>query len=470
MPTISLHSASVAATAAAAAHNIPIHCFPSSIPIPVILRKILQTTSHPVPSILLAVDPAAVASQLALFGTHLPTVHVHYAIKCFPDPVIVHTLAALGASFDVASPFEINLANNALQAVGVQHLSNRVIYANPVKTPSQLRLARSLGIDLLTFDAPEELHKLATHFPNARALLRLSTDDKSSVIPLSAKFGAFPNQVCDLLALARQLNICVVGVAFHVGSGATSTHPYVSAMHASRKVFTLAETYGFNFNILDIGGGFPAVTPNDKVPFVDIATVINRLLPIFPRETRVLAEPGNFIVGNAVSTAARILHATSASSSNVCRYTVGEGIFGMFHDAHVTKAIFTPYPLIRAATHADNSNSDDDGSDSEEEIECNLYGPTDEPCDIIGKGFRLPRMECGDWLWFKNTGSYTMSLRTRRSDLEEPRVEYIFRQDGHLDGEVEFMSLEQSNFRPTDSDKGSDQCLSERLSWAIENR
>lgn len=55
----------------------------------------------------------------------------------------------------------------------------------------------------------------------------------------------------------------MVGISFHVGSGCMDPPAYAKAIQAARKLFDFAEQFGYNFNLLDIGGGFPGDTNTD---------------------------------------------------------------------------------------------------------------------------------------------------------------------------------------------------------------
>lgn len=46
----------------------------------------------------------------------------------------------------------------------------------------------------------------------------------------------------------------VVGVSFHVGSGCQNVGVYADAIAAAREAFDMAASYGFNMELLDIGG------------------------------------------------------------------------------------------------------------------------------------------------------------------------------------------------------------------------
>lgn len=49
----------------------------------------------------------------------------------------------------------------------------------------------------------------------------------------------------------------VVGISFHVGSGCMDLPVYAKAIYVARQLFDYAQTVGYYFSLLDIGGGFP---------------------------------------------------------------------------------------------------------------------------------------------------------------------------------------------------------------------
>jgi diaminopimelate decarboxylase len=76
--------------------------------------------------------------------------------------------------------------------------------------------------------------------------------------------------VSGLLDVAKQLELNVVGVSFHVGSGCSDPSVFERAIAAARSVFDIATNFGFTFCLLDIGGGFPGSsgTSINKVCFL----------------------------------------------------------------------------------------------------------------------------------------------------------------------------------------------------------
>lgn len=49
----------------------------------------------------------------------------------------------------------------------------------------------------------------------------------------------------------------MIGISFHVGTGCGDSSVYGEAIQAARKLFDFAAEVGYEFKLLDIGGGFP---------------------------------------------------------------------------------------------------------------------------------------------------------------------------------------------------------------------
>lgn len=76
-----------------------------------------------------------------------------------------------------------------------------------------------------------------------------------------------------LLQLAKQLDMRVIGVSFHVGSGCYDAEAFGEAVMMARKVFDIGESLGHHMTLLDVGGGFPG-NHAGTVSFEAIAAVL----------------------------------------------------------------------------------------------------------------------------------------------------------------------------------------------------
>ena len=225
--------------------------------------------------------------------------HIISAIKCNPDPYILRLLAALGAGFDCASAGEIN---QVLAIGGID--SSRIIFANPCKATSFIRSAMKSGVDKMTFDNLDELYKIARVHPGAKLIVRILADDSKSICRFGVKFGAPIEFVPTLLSKAKELKLDVVGVSFHVGSGCYDPTIYADAVRRARVAFDMGRLAGYNFNLLDVGGGF-----EDSL-FESAAAVLTEAIDqYFPdrRQLCIISEPGRFYVSKAFSLAVNII-------------------------------------------------------------------------------------------------------------------------------------------------------------------
>lgn len=227
-------------------------------------------------------------------------VEIFYAVKCNPSPVVLHLLSLMGTSFDCASTAEIDL----VLSLPAAPTGDRIIFANPCKPASYIRSAARAGVEMMTFDNADELYKIARHYPSAKLVLRILTDDSKSLCRLGLKYGA-PLATCSgLLALAVKLGLNVIGVSFHVGSGCKDPNQFTDAVWRARQVFDMGAKAGFDFTFLDVGGGF------ERDGFAEMSTVLRDALELyFPREqgVRIVAEPGRFLVSTAFTLATNVI-------------------------------------------------------------------------------------------------------------------------------------------------------------------
>jgi ornithine decarboxylase len=361
----------------------------------------------------------------------LPRVKPFFAVKSNPDPQVLRLLAELGAGFDCASKTEIE------QVLSMGLNPDRIIYAQPCKTNSYVRFVKSVGVKRMTFDNADELHKVAKLFPGAELLLRIMTDDTSSLCRLSMKFGAALDTTDNLLATAKALGLNVVGVSFHVGSGASDPLAFFKAVRDAHLVFQQAHTHGFNMQVLDVGGGFCSDT------FDDMSAVLRSALDeYFPPHTGVslIAEPGRFYVSSAFTIACNVIArrtvedpttVTGAPDNKGCMVYVNDGVYGNFSCIMFDHQ--TPEPrVLRAGGAFMFDKPEARPCPSGEGIEYSIWGPTCDGIDRISASTHLDvELDVGDWLYFENMGAYTKCSATRFNGFSDSHdVIYVCSEPG----------------------------------------
>jgi ornithine decarboxylase len=352
------------------------------------------------------VDLGKVLKQYQQWVKFLPRVKPYYAVKCNPNNAIIKTLASLGVNFDCASKTEIQ------QILGSGISPSRIIYANPTKMKSHITYAKSSGVDLMTFDNIFELEKIGEHFPNSRLLLRIITDDSQSICKFSTKFGAPMNQTNNILSRAKELGLNVVGVSFHVGSGCMSPLSFISAIKSAQRVFLEAKEIGFNFTILDLGGGWPG-SDDDGIRFIDIADAIRPVLDSgFACDVEIIAEPGRYFVSQSHTLVVNVFAKRLMEEANEKKflYYVNDGVYQSFNCIFFDH--YLPKPLVL------------DLKGRTEEYKCTIFGPTCDSMDCIAKDISMPELEIGEWLYFKNMGAYTIAAASPFNGFKSHPITY----------------------------------------------
>uniref|UniRef100_A0A8C5VLD5 Ornithine decarboxylase n=1 Tax=Microcebus murinus TaxID=30608 RepID=A0A8C5VLD5_MICMU len=338
----------------------------------------------------------------------LPRVAPFYAVKCNDSRAVVKTLATMGTGFDCASKTEIRL------------VQKRVIYANPCKQVSQIKYAANNGVQMMTFDSEAELMKVARAHPKAKLVLQIATDDSKAVCRLRVKFGATLKTSRLLLEWAKELNIDVIGVSFHVGSGCTDPETFVQA------ISDMGAEVDFSMYLLDTGGGFPG-SEDVKLKFEEITSVVNPALDkYFPSDSgvRIIAEPGRYYVASAFTLTVNIVAKKivlkeqigsddeDESNEQTFMYYVNDGVYGSFNcilydHAHVK-------PLLQKRPKPD-----------EKYYSSSIWGPTCDGLDRIVEHCDLPKMHVGDWMLFENMGAYTVAAAFTFNGFQRPTIYYV---------------------------------------------
>ncbi|KAK9465222.1 pyridoxal-dependent decarboxylase [Lipomyces arxii] len=363
-------------------------------------------------------DIGEVYRQHVRWKLNLPRVEPFYAVKCNPDSKVLKLLARLGTGFDCASKKEMDL----VMSLGVS--ASRIVYAHPCKAASFIRYAAERDVRKMTFDNAEELHKIKRYFPNAELFLRIVTDDSESLCQFSMKYGASLKSTRDLLSLAKKLELNVIGVSFHAGSGAAGPKPFVEAVANARSVFDTAESLGMNMSTLDIGGGFCGDT------FESIAGELGPAIDkYFPSNVRVIAEPGRYYVASAYTLACHVIARREVPQLNNYMIYLNDGVYG-----NMNCILFDHQnPVVRVLTHA-NRYMYGLADNCCGPVSASVWGPTCDGIDCITRECQLPyALNVGDWVYFDNFGAYTLSAATGFNGFNDNcEVIYVCSEKGAL--------------------------------------
>lgn len=336
---------------------------------------------------LLVLSTEQVERNYAFLAQQLPGVKLYYAVKANPNEGVIRKLAELGSYFDVASDGEMRF----LTEIGIA--PERMVYANPVKTPSGLKVAKETGVYKFTFDSESEIGKMAKAIPGGSVLLRVRVDNPRALVDLNKKFGAHPDDVLHLLDLARQQGLDVAGLCFHVGSQSSSSDAYLEALTICRRLFNEAQDAGFTMRILDIGGGFPIPTITETIDIEGMLQDIRQSLAENFPETEIWAEPGRFMCGTVSNLITSVI-GTQTRNGNQW-YFLDDGLYGTF-----SGIIF------------DHWDFELETFKKGEQIPATFAGPSCDSLDILFTDKLVVPLDIGDLILVPNCGAYTSASAT----------------------------------------------------------
>jgi ornithine decarboxylase len=349
---------------------------------------------------LLVVSGEKLRSNVADLRSSLPSVTLHYAIKANPDSEILKILAEEALSFDVSSMGEIELV--ATQGVS----PDRLLYTKPINKEGELTQACQAGIRWFVLDNAEELTKLARCAPGSNVLARIRVSTKDAVVDLSYKFGARPDDALQLIEQSQQAGLRVRGLSFHVGSQCTNPYSFVETIATCRTIFNHASALGIAMDTLDIGGGFPVSYLEPVMPIEQFCEPINHALERYFGNYRVIAEPGRFIVGDAVTLVAQVIG--KSVRDHITWYYIDDGLYGSFSGKLYDHC---DYPI---ATEREGRRQ-----------LCVIAGPTCDSFDVVYSNRALPELAVGDLMLVDGMGAYTNASASEFNGLPKAKFALI---------------------------------------------
>jgi len=340
----------------------------------------------------LVIELDRVEAQYHALNAGLGEATIHYAVKANPADQIIDRLVDLGSHFDAASRGEIELC--------LSHGAHpeAISFGNTVKRAADIAFAHRAGITLFAADASEEIAKIAEHAPGAEVYIRLLVEASGADWPLTRKFGTTRDTALKLMAQARDLGLRPAGLSFHVGSQTRDPAMWSDTLDQVAAVWQAASDAGFDLDLLNIGGGFPAFY-GDAIPHPTAyaARVMEQVTARFPAGIRIMAEPGRGLVAEAGMIAAEVLLVAKKSEDDLHRWVYLD--IGKFSGLAETIDEAIRYQFVTP-------------HDGEATGPCILAGPSCDSADVLyeKRPVALPvSLKSGDRVMIRNCGAYTSS-------------------------------------------------------------
>lgn len=369
-----------------------------------------------------AYDRGLLTDRVRQLRAALPAgLDLSYAVKANPMPAVVHHLAGLVDSFDVASAREMHTVLNTAAP------PERVSFAGPGKTDAELAQAVAAGVTIELESALEAERVAAIGAQlsiRPRVAVRVNPDFqvRGSGMRMgggAAPFGVDAERVPALLKSLHDTECEFLG--FHVFAGSQNLHADILADAQRRTVellLRLSEAAPTPVRYLNLGGGFgiPYYEQDQPLDLPRLGDNLAHLLaesirPALP-EARVVIELGRYIVGECGVYVTRIVDRKQSRGQT---FLVVDG--GLHHQLAASgnfgQVIRRNYPLAIA------NRMDEPAMERATVVGCLCT-----PLDVLGRDVTLPAAVVGDLVAVFHAGAYglTASPTAFLSHPEPPEV------------------------------------------------
>jgi len=349
----------------------------------------------------IVISHAAVRRNYRALKSALPQVEFFYAAKANPAQPILQTLRSEGCSIDICSHGEYLAAAQA----GFQ--PEQMLHTHPCKTVDNLTRCYAEGVRWFTFDNAHEIPKLKQHAPESQLLLRTAVTSRSSVINLSAKFGASEQDAVPLMSHACGMGLAVRGMSFHVGSQCRQPEDYLHALRQIRRIWDRALDAGIPLEVLDFGGGLPAPYRESVLTLEAFCQVLSGALEVTFGDlpVRIIGEPGRGICGDTATLMTKVIGKSYRNGRTW--YIIDDGVYGSFSGQVFDHAEF-PLMVERAEERPTEP--------------CVVAGPTCDSGDVVCRDQLLPDLEIGELILVPTMGAYSNASACPFNGLEVAKV------------------------------------------------
>lgn len=262
----------------------------------------------------------------------------------------------------------------------------------------------------MTLDALFPLREWPETFANRDVIVRIDTGKGKGhhkyvvTAGTQSKFGVPPQDLDELLVLAKRHNLRIIGLHAHAGSGILDPSNW-----AEKAQYLQDLCHRFpSVRLLNLGGGFGVPQKPDDAR-LEMAKVKQSLVAFraeYP-EIDLWVEPGRYLVAEA----GVLLTTVTQLKSKGERVYVGCDV-GM--NSLIRPALYGAYHHIENLTSLSAPKA----------IMADVVGPICESGDVLGRGRPLPQTNSGDVLIITNAGAYGRSMSSSYN-LRAPAVEVV---------------------------------------------
>ena len=327
---------------------------------------------------------------------------INYAVKALSNITILKLMKSLNSGLDTVSLEEIQLGLLA----GFD--PKDIIFTPNGVSLNELEKATTLGAQI-NIDNLSLLEQFGSKYPTIPVCIRINPhimaggNNNISVGHIDSKFGISIHQLPHILRIVMNTNMRINGIHMHTGSDILDIEVF---LNAAEILFDIAHNFN-DLDFIDFGSDF-------KVPYKegDIETDIeelgermskrfNKFCDSYGKEVSLYFEPGKFLVSEAGYFLVRVNSIKQTTS------TVFACVDSGFN--HFIR------PMFYNATHQIINLSNPVGKER-------FYTIVGYICetDTFATNIKVPEINEGDILCFKNAGAYCYSMSSNYNSRCKP--------------------------------------------------
>ena len=241
-----------------------------------------------------------------------------FSVKSNSNLTLLRELKKMGSGADVVSIGELLKATKA----GIS--GNKIVFSGIGKTEEEIRAAIKKKVLLINIESESEanlINKISKKMSRKISVgIRLNpnvtgkTHKKISTGEKDEKFGLIYNDFINLSQKIRKMkNMKLEGLSVHIGSQITNIKPFVKVLSIINKIIKKTR---INFKFIDLGGGMGISYTNyeKELNLKRYAGLVNKFIK--NKNTKIIFEPGRFIVGNAAILITKIIYIKKSINKN----------------------------------------------------------------------------------------------------------------------------------------------------------
>ena len=318
-----------------------------------------------------------------------------FSVKSNSNINLLRELRKMGSGADVVSIGEL------LKAIKAGINNKKIVFSGVGKTKEEIEIAIKKRVLLINVESENELN-LINKIAKKKSIkvpvgIRLNpnvtgkTHKKISTGGKNEKFGLVYSDFINLCRKIKKMNnIDLQGLSVHIGSQITSVEPFKKVLSAINKIINKTK---INFKFIDLGGGMGISYSHNEKPInlIKYAKLVNKFKK--NKNSKIIFEPGRFIVGNTSILITKILYIKKSNKK----------IF-IILDAGMNN-------LMRPALYNSNHQIVPLKKMSKT-LKGNLefVGPICESSDKFTNKKKFSAVKEGDYVGLTNAGAYGMSL------------------------------------------------------------